>query len=181
MSGANVGEFVLYVAGREYHYPDFSFQPTSDSLGGLLILDPSAGGMSFGSGDTVDVQISVYDTPDYCDPNGDEYSWFFTIEPRVSCSVHPNPFSPNGDGYNEIVVFGYPFMFSEEGKISVYNLRNMLIWECTVPPQTDFSNFLERSWNGYDKYKRPVPEGLYIYVIEVEGKVVCNGTITLVR
>ncbi|MCD6300124.1 MAG: hypothetical protein J7L78_03010, partial [Dehalococcoidales bacterium] len=78
-------------------------------------------------------------------------------------------------------VFGYPFMFSEEGKISVYNLRNMLIWECTVPPQTDFSNFLERSWHGCDKYKRPVPEGLYIYVIEVEGKVVCNGTITLVR
>jgi len=181
MSGADVGEFVLHVAGREYHYPDFDFQPTSDSLGGLLIFNPPAVGVSFGSGDTVEVQLSVYDTPDYCDPNNDEYFWFFTIEPRVSCLVHPNPFSPNGDGYNEFVVFSYPFMFSKEGRIRVYNLRNMLIWECTVPPQTGFSNFLDRCWNGRDKHNKPVPEGLYIYAIEVEGEIVCNGTITLIR
>ena len=39
----------------------------------------------------------------------------------------------------------------------------------------------EAVWDGTDRFGRPLPQGLYIYVIEVDGEVVCEGTITIAR
>ena len=181
ISGLNVSGIELELNGEEYDFGDLSPVPNADSSGFVLTFEPASFGVEFGFGDTIRFTLSGFDTPDYCAPNDTSSSWWFWVEPQVSCLVFPNPFTPNGDGYNEMAVFNYPFMFSEEAHISVYTVRNLLVWEKDVPPLTDFGDYLSRAWNGCDLSGKPLPEGLYIYVVQVNDEVVCNGTVVIAR
>ncbi|MBN1755609.1 gliding motility-associated C-terminal domain-containing protein [bacterium] len=90
----------------------------------------------------------------------------------ASCDAHPNPFSPNADMINDEVKFSYPGIAGQEGIIMIYNMNNILVRE--------LENSLSE-WNGLDDKGKLMPKGVYIYVIKKDSKVVCNGTIYLVR
>ncbi|RKZ32304.1 hypothetical protein DRQ19_04225, partial [bacterium] len=88
---------------------------------------------------------------------------------------------PNDDGYNDRVFFTYPNMHSEEAVLSIFNIRNTLVYEAKIPPQVGRILDLSLSWDGTDKAGKKLPPGVYIYVIQVEDKVSCNGTVILAR
>ncbi|MBN1754947.1 gliding motility-associated C-terminal domain-containing protein, partial [bacterium] len=174
LSGLDLLSVVLKVNGLELRDGDFVW----NAAGGYLNYLPPE---PFPPGDTLYFTLWACDQPDYCSPNCDSMNWYITIEPYINCLVHPNPFSPNNDGYNEIVIFDYPGMFFKEGKVSIFDIRNIMVWQKPVGPIDSFSDFLKRSWNGKDNSGKLLPEGIYIYIIEVDDKVVCNGTLILTR
>ncbi len=97
------------------------------------------------------------------------------------CSIYtlPNVFTPNGDGYNDIL---YPFPYENVQSVDcyIYNRWGRLVFKTT---NSDIN------WDGTDIYsKQPSSDGTYFYVCDVSlysltGIVVIklNGTITLIR
>lgn len=90
-------------------------------------------------------------------------------------SVLPNLFTPNGDGYNDYVEFKYPKMYEEKPEILIFNLKGR-----KVKKINDFSNY-EYRWYGTDDDGKELDPGVYIYILEVGGKRISSGTITLIR
>jgi gliding motility-associated-like protein len=91
-------------------------------------------------------------------------------EPRVYV---PNVFTINGDAINDRLVVGG--LFIEEYKINIFDRWGNKVFE---------SNDRDISWDGSFNGK-PMPSGVYVYVIEVIGrskqKVELTGTVTLIR
>ncbi len=92
----------------------------------------------------------------------------------ASCNVHPNPFTPNGDGINEEAKFEYPKQgtYSSQTTIKVYDLQNRLVKEISGDI---------RAWDGKDENGRLMPRGVYVYIVLQQGEVICKGTVYLAR
>ncbi len=180
LSGIAVGSIELEVNGEIYTLDDFIWIRDNREEG-HIIFQPAAIPISYSHKDTVHITLSACDTPDYdyCPPNCSDSSWELVIAPKTVCRVHPNPFTPNDDAVNEIAVFDYPHMFSASAKLSIYTVRNVEVWSEEIGPITSFDEYLKRHWDGKDDDDEPLPEGLYIYIIQRDGKVICNGTVTL--
>ncbi len=178
-AGVDVGSSRLYVNGREYPFPEVLGLLSPDSLSGELVFDPQRFGEYWFSGETVSVGVYVCDSPDTCDPNCAEYLWEFYLPPPYGCERIPNPFTPNGDGENDVVWFRYPGLIYEAGVIYIYDLHGALVRRINVPSGFGAKEFA--FWDGSDDSGSPVPEGLYIYLIEVSGEIVCEGTVTVAR
>ena len=181
ISGVDSMSLVLTVNGVDYRYGDFVWTSDSSFGGGFIRFIPEAYDLVFPPGETVYVEIYLTDSTDYCADNYFDTLFAFMIEPEVACLVHPNPFTPNGDGVNEYAVFDYPYMYSEGAELRIYDLRNVLVYHRRLDAIGDVGDFLSRSWSGVDDSGRKLPEGLYIWLIIRDGEVICNGTVTLVR
>jgi len=94
---------------------------------------------------------------------------------EILVSVFPNPFTPNGDGFNDCVEFS----FSESGNrppvIQIFNLRGKMIHE--LYGYTDHAY----RWYGTDSHGHDVEPGVYIFVLTLENHHTSNGTVTLIR
>ena len=180
LSGVDPTAIVLDIDGRTFTHGDFGWAATS-TTDGILGFLPQSHGISFIAGDTVNVMITVYDSPDRCDANVAQFSWQFIIEPEIGCAVIPNPITPNFDGVNDEAVFTYPNMMSEPATIIVFDSRNIEVWRSEADPVSDYDEFSGRVWKGLDSNGRPAPAGLYLYVVIVDGEVVCNGTVVVLR
>lgn len=179
LSGVDVSNAILTVDGVEYELTDMVWNP--DGQCGELRFRPEDVGLMFVNGESVFVSLQIGDSPDRCDPNVEEYNWDFFIEPEVGCEVVPNPFTPNGDDINDRAMFFYPNMFSEPAELVVFDSRNREIWRSEIPAQTDIYDAPGRLWNGRTNAGEPAEQGLYIYILNSGGRVVCNGTILLLR
>ena len=91
-------------------------------------------------------------------------------EPRVYV---PNVFTINGDGINDRLVVGG--LFIENYKINIFDRWGNNVFE---------SNNRDLSWDG-NLDGKPMPSGVYVYLIEVTGRskqrVEVTGTVTLIR
>ena len=89
--------------------------------------------------------------------------------------VLPNPFTPNDDGFNDYVAFQYPEMEVQNPVVRIFNLRGRKV--------TEFNHFSgnECRWDGKDKDGKTLEPGVYIYIFELDNKVVSSGTITLIK
>jgi len=96
-----------------------------------------------------------------------------------SCDRYPNPFTPNGDGINDYVQFGINGLRLWKGKITIMDMYGNRIKQIDVQVESCSEN--RARWDGTDSSGAPVPQGLYLYVIESDGEVICNGTITVAR
>jgi len=182
LAGVNPDSLILVINGTEYYYPgDFTWLPYDDSLGGHVRWIAGEHGVTFNAGDTVEVEIYAMDNPDYCGPNQHFAEYEFFVAPFTPCLVNPNPFTPNTDDINDITAFDWPNMTTEGANIMIFDLRNVLIRKYELGPQENYHNYIERSWDGKDENGKLMPQGLYLYVIESEGRIICNGTITLIR
>ncbi len=181
---AGIDEHRLYITINGIEYSISNFNYTSSGIRGRdgdIIFSPSNVGLIFQPGDTVYVGIRGCDRPDYCGPSCSDSLFMFMIEPRVGCLVYPNPFTPNADGYNDIAVFNYPYMFSNDAELHIYDKWNVELYRGKLYHISDFSDVVRRSWDGRDKDRKLVSPGVYLYVIKVNGEVVCNGTVVVAR
>ncbi|HHS50003.1 MAG TPA: hypothetical protein ENN07_02690 [candidate division Zixibacteria bacterium] len=138
-------------------------------------------GIDFFQSDTVFVAVESGDSPDYCPPNMAVFSWRFLLDLASSCIQFPNPITPNDDGINDVAVFEYPQMFIGPAELTIFDLRNTLVFRADIGPAGDFGDVENRLWDATDLNGNPVREGLYIYMIQMDGRILCNGTITVIR
>ncbi len=95
------------------------------------------------------------------------------------CKSSPNPFTPNNDGENDYTYFTFDGIGEKEATIYIYDNRSILVRKIYVPAGAEAKSAAR--WDGRDENRRSLPQGLYLYVIESDGEVVCDGTITLAR
>ncbi len=96
-----------------------------------------------------------------------------------TCDKYPNLFTPNADGINDYTQFEFDRIGYSEAKISIFDIRGIQV--CAIHVPSGSSAKQSARWDGCDDNGKPLPHGLYLYVIESEGKIVCEGTITLAR
>jgi len=95
------------------------------------------------------------------------------------CTHIPNPFTPDGDTYNDEIYFTYPGIGESEGVIKIFNLRNIPVRTIEVPAGAGAKQ--SAKWDGRDNAGEPLLQGIYLYIIKSQGRIICKGTITLVR
>jgi len=95
------------------------------------------------------------------------------------CERFPNPITPNFDAINDFAQFEFDGIFVKPARIHIFDIHGHEIRTIDVP--TGLSAKQHARWDGTDDGGNPVPEGVYIYTIEVAGEVVCEGTITVAR
>ena len=92
--------------------------------------------------------------------------------------VRPNPFTPNNDGYNDVVRFSFPPLPAGHDavcKLFVYDMNGSEVSSFSSSGKREFI------WDGSNRWGRPSEPGVYIYLIREGGETVANGTITLIR
>lgn len=89
--------------------------------------------------------------------------------------VYPRIFTPNGDGWNDKVVIQIdnPALLPLKGEI--FDLMGSKVSEMLPGPVTDMSLV----WDGR-KSNSVVPSGVYIYQVELDGKIF-TGTVILAQ
>jgi len=95
------------------------------------------------------------------------------------CTVVPNPFTPNGDKINDYCQFSFSGIMFHSGRIMIYDVHSVPVCKIDVP--LGWGAKTAARWDGTDSSGEPAPQGLYLYVIESDGEVVCEGTVTLAR
>ena len=88
----------------------------------------------------------------------------------ASMEVTPNPFTPNGDGFNDEAWIGYDLLQltgDAPVRIQVYNFSGRLIR--TIYSGKDRSGRYRRSWDGKDEESVSVPPGTYLIRVMVEA------------
>ncbi len=99
--------------------------------------------------------------------------------PDNFCKRVPNPFTPNNDGFNDYVQFEFDNMGQTEGTIYIYDIHNHEVKQINVPAGANAKTAAQ--WHGTDNNGNPLPQGVYMYVIESGGEIVCEGTVVIAR
>ena len=150
-----------------------------DSLFGEIIFQPENFSMVWIPGETVDVYLHLCDKPDTCGPNCADFQWRFFIMPNFGCSRMPNPFTPNSDEINDYCQFTFPGLLFKKANIFIYDKYGILVRDISITPGADAKQ--SARWDGKDYNGKNLPQGLYIYIVEVDGEIVCEGTVTIAR
>ncbi len=179
LAGVLVDSSFVSFGGHRFGLSDVLLQISADSTSGEVFFDPTEWGVVWLPGETVRVVAELCDNPDTCGPNCETYRWFFILPEDFGCARMPNPFTPNGDGKNDYCQFTFPGMGYEDGRISIFDIHNIPI--CTISVPTGGGAKESARWYGFDDDGNLVPVGLYLYVIEVGGEIVCEGTVTVAR
>jgi gliding motility-associated-like protein len=154
--------------------PGIEYNPLVDSL---FINVLSVGGILPSARDSIFITIlQACDISEGCSPNcTGGLSCYKFIKYQTECLSHPKPFTPNNDNINDVVFIEYPKRFEREATIKIYDVNNVEIKTVGVSSGSRYF------WDGKDSKNIPARQGVYIYVVEVEGEVVCTGTIVLAR
>ena len=100
-----------------------------------------------------------------------------------SPSVSPNPFTPNGDGVNDVVNISYTLLRVTSGvpvTIEVFDLSGRLVKQ--VHSGVDLIGQYAYTWDGTDGSGSIVPPGLYLYRIDADvhlEKEISSGIISV--
>jgi gliding motility-associated-like protein len=94
---------------------------------------------------------------------------------EIPVIVFPNPFTPNGDGYNDYVEFSFSENYTRKPSIQIFNIRGKKVIELNG------NEIYKYHWYGRDRDGRDVEPGVYIYIFRHDGKEISNGSITLIR
>lgn len=85
-------------------------------------------------------------------------------------NVHPNPFTPNGDGYNDVVYFEIQ---ESDLEALIFNLKGAEIRRIKA------SGSEKIMWDGKDKTGARQLPGVYIYLLRRGSHIIDKGTIVL--
>ncbi|MBN2541236.1 gliding motility-associated C-terminal domain-containing protein [bacterium] len=151
--------------------------PPNYYRGDTLIFPVPVTDVDYESGDTIHICVlRACDCAIGCGPNCtlDTSCACIFIMPTTECDVEPNPFTPNGDGYNDEAVFDFPKRFERDGEINIFDIKGKHIRKL----ESDHYNYI---WDGLDDNGQACRQGTYIYIVKSEGKEVCSGTVILAR
>ncbi len=115
-------------------------------------------------------------TPDYCQSRVafDSLSFIYAGEGIPDeCLAHPDPFTPNGDGINDVAIFEFPNKRTATDKLEI------LIFDIQghqVRVITD-----QDTWDGRDENDKLMANNIYFYILKLDGKTVCKGALHLIR
>ena len=104
-------------------------------------------------------------TPDGTTP-GVKNSVSTTYTEGIELSIEPNPFSPDGDGFQDQTVFRYTLPMESNLTIRIYDVRGRLI-KTLVDDEPSVSG--EIFWDGRDEENRIVRIGIYVVLAEATG------------
>lgn len=162
-----------------YEVPGYDPAITIDSLSNLVTADLSnIPGYDMMRADSLFLSLYVTDQTIICPPNElEEYMCVKYIKPITRCHASPQPFTPPppADGFNDIVIFDYPGRIDYDATVKVYDMRGRLMIE--IGPGRGHSY----TWDGYDFNGAAARPGVYTYVVEEGGEVICSGTVVLAR
>ncbi len=180
-SGIDFASIVFNLNGVDYYMDEWMWDYHHEEMAGELTFDPEMHGISFLSGDTIRFSIESRDSVHYCEHNYSYMERVFIFEPIVDCEQYPNPFTPNGDDYNDISVFDYPYMFTEDAHLMIFDKRRQLVFEKDIEHVDQSYEYMPRSWDGLDSNGKKCLPGVYIYLISKGDEVICEGTLIIVR
>jgi len=93
-----------------------------------------------------------------------------------SLTVLPNPFTPNGDGINDVMRIGYDIVAvtrAADVQVRVFDLSGRLVRKlyggAGLSGHYDQSVLPELAWDGHDTAGQRVPPGIYLVNVSVEG------------
>lgn len=90
-------------------------------------------------------------------------------------TVRSNPFTPNGDGINDIVTFNFEQLGVADPQLRLYDVSGRMI--ITLQERTGFT-FV---WNGTDRFGNQALPGVYLYLLQDQNQVIANGYVVLAR
>jgi hypothetical protein len=96
---------------------------------------------------------------------------------KIELKIFPNPFSPDGDGFEDEVTFQYALPEMAELTIKVYDIKGRLV-KTLMEDEPQVSG--EKTWDGKDDKNRMVRVGIYIVLAEVKGVTNSARKMTLV-
>ncbi len=90
-------------------------------------------------------------------------------------SVHPNPFSPNGDGINDVLYFDLTQLVRMQPKVEIFTLRGQLL------QKLEYAGGNSIAWNGKDSRGREMIPGVYLWIVHNDNKEIGHGYVVLAR
>ncbi len=114
------------------------------------------------------------------DDSSCEASDTIVVEIVSNCYAHPQPFTPDGNQVNDYGKFEYPDMGENNGTVHIYDLDNKLVRELQNGDVLDSESGMIY-WDGKDSEGNIVSNGVYLYMISVDGKDICKGTIYVAK
>ncbi len=90
-------------------------------------------------------------------------------------TVTPRVITPDGDGYNDIAIFRFDNPKDSQINARIFSSDGSYVAQLAAGPGVD-----TLKWDGRDSGGSDAPAGVYVYQIEVEGKVY-NGTLVIAR
>ncbi len=192
LAGVNPESLKIEIAGKRIHrgqYPeDYDYSLTysvgdpgvyyDDSTGNLTLVIGQLPGLEIHDMDSVWIIVAqMCDNAQSCGPNcvTDAMMCPRYIVAEFECRAHPNPFTPNGDGSNDVVYIQYPKMAFKDAVVHIYDMQDVEIKTITVG---DGHTYV---WDGTDSEGNPCRPGVYLYAIEVDGEIICTGSVVLAR
>jgi hypothetical protein len=178
MSGVNADRFLLYINGQPVLFDALTYSGTT-----LTVAIPASGISRINAGDSVVIRLNSCDsqTPPvelFCQPNCAESTWVFHIAPDLKCDIVPVPFTP-GESSNSYAQFSFPGLGQKSANITIYSIDNVKITTLNVPAGGRAKEAAR--WDGTDNKGQPQRQGLYLYIVERSGEIICNGTCVLAR
>lgn len=149
-----------------------------DSTQTLKLTVPILPGINIDNEDSLWISIEqACDLTESCAPNciTEPYVCMKFIAAEFECRSHPNPFTPDGNNINDRAFFDYPKRFFRDATVYIYDMQGVELRQIDVGPEHTYA------WDGNDSRGNPCRPGIYLYVVEVNGEVICTGTVVLAR
>ena len=98
-----------------------------------------------------------------------------TVELPDQLPVQPNPFTPNNDGFNDVVEFEVREFGLSQPAVEIYTFEGRRVQTLT---QVEGGAL---KWDGRDDGGERLPPGAYLYVVRDGGQDVASGDVVLAR
>jgi len=121
-----------------------------------------------------EARVDVNNTVGESNENNNALRLEFEVLPG-QLTVAPNPFTPNGDGFNDAAIFGLGNVGVQSPQLKIFDLQGNLLKTITSAPTA------ELRWDGSDNSGRPQPPGPYLYLLLDASKKVASGYVVLAR
>ncbi|MCB0397868.1 MAG: gliding motility-associated C-terminal domain-containing protein, partial [Flavobacteriales bacterium] len=154
-----LGKFTNISIGADHYVWDFGDGHTSSEPEPIH---------EFTYGTISQVVLSAYsgNCPDTATVYADIKTFDFYNDPQV-----PNVFSPNGDGYNDVFKVFINGEMEDCTQLTILNRWGVFIYS---PPGGQLA------WDGHTTAGEKVPEGTYLYIVEMNGMMKA-GTVALIK
>jgi hypothetical protein len=108
---------------------------------------------------------------------GKENSVSTSYSDKLHLSIEPNPFSPDGDRFEDEAIFRYTLPMMSDLTLRIYDIKGRLI-KTLMEDEPQMSG--EISWDGKDDENKTVRVGIYIVWAEAKGNSYSVKKMTLV-